>query len=170
MSPELGVLRQIGMRTLAFTAASVCLVTSAVAGPATAADASADRASSADGRSSMAVTTLMAHLTGEKEVAPGDAGGMGLVTVRLRPVLGKVCARVTYQRIGNPDAAHIHRGRRGVDGPVRVDLSGSVNGGPNCTKAPRPLIRRIVLHPRQYYFNIHTPAFPAGAVRGQLHR
>jgi hypothetical protein len=169
MSPQLGDLRQNGLRALTFTAASVCLVTSAVAGPATAADSSSDHASTA-GQSSMAVKTLTAHLTGEKEVAPGDGNGMGMVTVRLRPVLGKVCARVTYQRIGNPDAAHIHRGRRGVDGPVRVDLSGSVTGGPNCTKAPRPLIRRILLHPRRYYFNIHTPAFPAGAVRGQLHR
>jgi hypothetical protein len=169
MSPQLGAVRTIAVRTLSFTAASVCLVTSAVAGPATAAGTTADHASAA-GPSSMAVKTLTAHLTGEKEVAPGDADGMGMATVRLRPVLGKVCARVTYQRIGNPDAAHIHRGRRGVDGPVRVDLSGSVTGGPNCTKAPRPLIRRILMHPRRYYVNIHTPAFPAGAVRGQLHR
>jgi hypothetical protein len=32
------------------------------------------------------------------------------------------------------------------------------------------LIHRIKTHPANWYFQIHTKAFPAGAMRGQLHR
>lgn len=78
---------------------------------------------------------------------------------------------MTYRRIDAPIQAHIHRGRAGVDGDVVVDLSGSVVDGTDCaTEVPRRLVRRIIEHPRRYYFNVHTEAYPAGAIRGQLHR
>jgi len=52
-----------------------------------------------------------------------------------------------------------------------VDLTGSVTGGANCaTGVSRPLIRRILEHPRRYYFNVHNDAYPAGAIQGTLHR
>jgi hypothetical protein len=85
-------------------------------------------------------------------------------------VVGKVCARATWHRIGTPMMAHIHRGRSGVSGNVVVDLTGSVTGGRHCaTGVSRLLIRHIISHPRRFYFNIHTRAYPAGAIRGQLH-
>lgn len=88
--------------------------------------------------------------------------------VRLRPGAAKVCANASWDRISNPIAAHIHRGRSGTAGDVVVDLSGSVNGGRSCTGADRQLIRRISDHPRRFYFNIHNRPFPEGAIRGQL--
>lgn len=98
----------------------------------------------------------------------GDPDGSGTARFRLYPARGKVCARVTWERIGTPDAAHIHRRS---DGMVKVDLTGSVTGGKNCTTGVRKrLIRRILDHPRRFYFNVHNAAYPAGAIQGVLRR
>ena len=113
---------------------------------------------------------LFAILKGEKEVpGPGDPNGAGAAIVTLYPNAHKVCARISWDRIGSPLAAHIHEGTADVAGPVVVDLTGSVTGGPNCaTGVARALIRDIKAHPRRYYVNVHNEAYPAGAIRGQL--
>lgn len=98
----------------------------------------------------------------------GDPNGSGTARFRLYPARGKVCAQVTWERIGAPNAAHIHRRS---DGLVKVDLTGSVTGGKNCTTGvPERLVRRLLDHPRRFYFNVHNEAYPAGAVQGVLHR
>lgn len=98
----------------------------------------------------------------------GDPDGAGTARFRLYPAGGKVCARVTWTRIGSPAAAHIHRAS---DGVVKVDLTGSVTGGKNCaTGVPKRLVRRILDRPGRYYFNVHNAAYPAGAIQGTLRR
>lgn len=98
----------------------------------------------------------------------GDPDGTGSARFRLYPARGKVCARVTWDRIDTPTAAHIHRKS---DGMVKIDLSGSVTGGDNCaTGVPKRLVRRILDHPRRYYFNVHNDTYPAGAIQGTLRR
>jgi len=98
----------------------------------------------------------------------GDPDGAGTARFRLFPARGKVCARVSWRRIGTPDAAHIHLR---ADGSIKVDLTGSVTGGKNCTTGvPKRLVRRIVNQPRRYYFNVHNAAYPAGAIQGVLRR
>jgi hypothetical protein len=150
--------RWVTMCAVALTA--VACVGAGLAAPADADDVAVGRGA----------TRLAAHLTGaQEEPGPGDPNGTGNVVIRLRPGAGKVCARATWSRIATPDAAHIHKGRRGVAGDVVVDLTGSVTGGRHCATAPPRLIRRIADHPRAYYFNIHNPRYPAGAIRGQLH-
>lgn len=98
----------------------------------------------------------------------GDPDGTGSARFRLYPAGGKVCARVTWDRIGAPNAAHIHRAS---DGVVKVDLTGSVTGGRNCTTGvPKRLVRRILDSPRRFYFNVHNADYPAGAIQGTLRR
>jgi hypothetical protein len=100
--------------------------------------------------------------------ADGDPNGTGHAVIRLYPGAGKVCARVTYAKIGTPNAAHIHRRSTGA---IVVDLTGSVTDAPNCNRQVRKaLVRRILEHPRRYYFNVHNNAYPAGAIQGVLHR
>jgi CHRD domain len=160
----LRALRSAGSRAMALGASAV--VVAALASPVSA-SASAVRPHD---HQRVAVHILTAHLNGQNEVPTADPNGTGNVVVRLRPALGKVCAHATWHRIGKPIMAHIHRGRAGVSGNVLVDLTGSVTGGSNCvTGVSKALIRHILDHPRRFYYNIHTNAYPAGAIRGQLH-
>lgn len=98
----------------------------------------------------------------------GDADGSGEARVTLNKARHRVCADAEWRGIGAPDAAHIHRRS---DGGVVVDLSGSVTGGSKCaTGVSGALIDRMEARPGRYYFNVHTAAYPAGAIEGRLHR
>lgn len=164
-------LGRAGVRALA-TAFGACLVAGTLANPAAAVHVAASSSAARPPAQQLVVgQRLVAHLDGAAEVPNGDPNGTGRVVVRLRPATHTVCARARWHRIGTPTMAHIHRGRAGVSGDVKIDLSGSVTGGAHCARGVhRALILRILAHPRRYYFNIHTRAYPAGAIRGQLHR
>jgi hypothetical protein len=123
-----------------------------------------------------AATRLTANLTGAKEVpGPGDPNGSGTAMIRLNAAERRVCFNIDVQRIGAPRAGHIHAGRAGVDGPIRLELFDTPGGTSpmidGCKRrVKRKLIRRIKEHPRRFYVNIHTAQYPDGAIRGQLHR
>ena len=78
------------------------------------------------------------------------------------------------RQIDDVVAAHIHRGGPGVDGGIAVDLITAPESGTRftgCTEdVSKRLIRQILRRPRRFYVNVHTAAFPGGAVRGQLRR
>jgi hypothetical protein len=129
------------------------------------------------GNASAAPTRLRAHLDGSNEVpGPGDANGTGMAGVRVDPGAGSVCFTLGWSRIRSPFAAHIHRGRAGVAGPVVVELFAQASPLPatidkvhGCVEdVPRALARRIVRRPAAFYVNVHNVPFPDGAIRGQL--
>lgn len=113
-------------------------------------------------------------LTGAAEVpGPGDPDGSGTATVWLNPGEEQVCWEIQVSDITLPAiAAHIHEAPVGVAGPVVVPLfppapdeSGFSSG---CISADRAEIKEIIQHPEEYYVNVHTTDYPAGALRGQL--
>ena len=111
-------------------------------------------------------------LTGAAEVpGPGDPDGSGTASLTLNIGQGEVCFDLTASNIALPAiAAHIHVGNASTAGPVVVgltppDATGSSSG---CVSADPALLKNIVQNPEQYYVNVHTTEFPAGAVRGQL--
>jgi CHRD domain len=116
------------------------------------------------------VVTLEANLTGEQEVpGPGDRNGTG--DAQLIVTRSKLCYVLSVDNIRRPQAAHVHEGRRGVAGPIVVELEPprfGLSGG--CERIGRALSRDIRNNPAQYYVNVHNRLFPDGAVRGQLHR
>ena len=118
---------------------------------------------------------LRATLSGDKEVGTeGDPDGSGTARIRLRPASRQVCWTLTWQDISQPQAAHIHKGRRTESGDVVVNLFVEPQEGTEASGCEddvrRRLIRRIKNNPGRFYVNIHTEDFPAGAIRGQLHR
>lgn len=117
-----------------------------------------------------------ARLTGEKEVpGPGDPNGAGRATIKLYPKRGRVCYRLSWHRIGDPLAAHIHEGRRDEAGDIVVELFATTDALPfsavkGCVGGvPRGEIRDIKEHPGRYYVNVHNAKYQDGAIRGQLH-
>jgi hypothetical protein len=115
---------------------------------------------------------LSATLTGTAEApGPGDTDGSGTALVVINPGQGELCFMISVSGITLPaSAAHIHEAPVGVPGPVVVPLAppGADGTVRDCVDVDRDELLEIMLEPEEYYVNVHTTDFPAGAVRGQL--
>ena len=106
-------------------------------------------------------------LTGAKEApTTGDANGSGEFSWSLDGT--RLCYLLSAKKIGTAAAAHIHRGAVGVAGPVRVELAAPNRASAGCTTISSALATALRDHPRRFYVNVHTAAFPNGAIRAQL--
>lgn len=134
-----------------------------------------------------AQTPLVARMDGPSDLTTsgtitptGDADGAGSAAFTFDIVNpadavagAQVCFDLAYSNLtGTPTAAHIHRGAAGVGGPVVVIPPTLPNltatGGTGCVDIAPALATEIVTTPANFYINIHTSDFPAGAIRGQL--
>jgi hypothetical protein len=110
--------------------------------------------------------SLHATLTGKAETPKGDPDGSGTAEVK---ITGKqVCWEIHAAKIGTLMAAHIHKGKPGVAGPVVVPF-GATFKAKGCTTASTALAAAILKSPSAYYVNVHNAKYPGGALRGQLH-
>jgi hypothetical protein len=120
---------------------------------------------------------LFAVLTGRKEVdaegnrGVGDPDGRGTFTAIVDG--DQLCFGITVKNLDAPVAAHIHKGRPNQAGGIVVPLtpaptSGDPGASSGCVTVDAALAHAILKNPHKYYTNVHTTAFPAGAVRGQL--
>ena len=135
-------------------------------------------------------TVLKAGLNGDKEVSPtgekgvGDPNGRGKATVKINVDRRRACFSLSWDRIDAPSMAHIHEGDADTAGPIVIplfmtgdeglpgdqDLPDTLDSAGGCvTEVEKALLRNIKNNPREFYVNIHNDAFPAGAIRGQLH-
>ncbi len=112
-------------------------------------------------------------LSGGNEVAaPGDPDGSAKSLVEIEG--NRVTFAFTWKRMAAPTMGHIHVGAAGVNGGVKVNLFGSAlpqtaTGTAGVVAVnDAALVAAIKAHPRDFYLNLHTAEFPAGAVRGQL--
>jgi len=117
---------------------------------------------------------LEATLLGANEVgAAGDPDGSGTADVTVNRGLGEICWEITVTGLDPVVLGHIHEAPAGTNGGVVVDFSltqadfvdGTANG---CVAVDRELAKEIAKDSDGYYVNVHTTAFPAGALRGQL--
>jgi hypothetical protein len=128
------------------------------------------------------------ELTGEAEVpGPGDDDGFGTAKLRVHDDEERVCFRLRWKNLDPVIAAHIHVGAEDEAGPIVVTLLMAGETGlvtlPStwtrlraCTEEFSPpegvsvadLLADIKDNPENYYVNVHTTTFPAGAIRGQL--
>jgi len=112
---------------------------------------------------------VSAKLKGSNETpVKGDLNGTGFVVVTFDANKGTACWKFKgVKGVAAPNAAHIHKGRKGTSGPVTIAF-GATYKASGCAKAPKSTIEKIETNPNRYYVNIHNAKYPAGALRGQL--
>lgn len=102
-------------------------------------------------------------------VAPNTVGS-GSFIARSNPGQGRICWKLTVADLTDVTAAHIHLVS---DNSIVVPLTlpdpfeGTATG---CADAPRALVKAILMHPQNYYVNVHTTTYPTGAIAGTLHK
>jgi hypothetical protein len=116
-----------------------------------------------------AVWTIEGFATGAEENPPVNSPGRAFVRFTFNDVTNVLTYAVTQSGFSADQvtAAHLHRGARGVNGPVihNISLTGFVqaSGSFNFSAADVADLRA-----GNYYFNIHSTANPGGYARMQL--
>jgi hypothetical protein len=110
-----------------------------------------------------------AHPTG----GAGDPDGTGTAHVVVNVGQQRVCWDITVTNLGTVTRGHIHHAPALQNGAIVIPFfeAGNVNlqsCTPESQLIDRRLLMDIIQHPQDYYVNVHTADFPAGAVRGQL--
>ena len=143
-------------------------------------------------------TLLNAELDGRQQVNTsgnnamvGDPRGRGEVYVfGIDANRDTLCYNLQAKRIAELElaplagvrTAHIHAGKRGLNGPVVANLAWPQDGqSADCLDGinqrarfaadvpdVRALIADILANPENYYVNVHNSPYPGGAIRGQL--
>jgi len=123
--------------------------------------------------------TFTVALSGQEEVSAakptggaGDLDATGSVTLTINPGSKQVCYDFdNVTGLSTITMAHIHEAPRLRNGPPVVTLFTGTGGDlEDCATATSQQLAQIIAKPAQYYVNVHTTDFPAGAIRGQLSR
>jgi hypothetical protein len=107
---------------------------------------------------------LVASLDGSQQVTgQGDPDGFGSAFFSIDDVALTIDWNIVVGNISLWSVAHIHSGPVGVPGPVIINFPQLVGTG----LADSDLVS-VLANPSAFYVDVHNPAFPAGAIRGQL--
>jgi hypothetical protein len=119
-----------------------------------------------------------ARLVGKNEVpvagkpAVGDPDGSATGLIRLQG--NRVTFAFDWKGITAPTLGHIHQGKAGVNGDVKVPLFASAmpataSAAAGAVTVPdQATADAIRKDPAGFYLNLHTKEFPGGALRAQL--
>jgi hypothetical protein len=102
---------------------------------------------------------------------PTNTVGGGTFVARSNSGQGRICWSLTVTGLSDVTAAHIHY----LNGPLATQIAvplalptpftGSATG---CATALRALVKQILVHPENFYVNVHTTTYPGGAISGTL--
>jgi hypothetical protein len=120
---------------------------------------------------------LAATLSGHNEVpvdggpATADPDGRGHIVLRVRA--DQICFAFDWHKIDAPTMGHVHSGAVATNGAVQLGLftgtlPDSLEAATGCVAADAGTVADLVAHPGKHYVNLHTAAYPGGAIRGQL--
>ena len=108
-------------------------------------------------------------LSGDSQVPPVGTPATGMLAAEFDTDAMTLRWTITYQDLSEPPtAAHFHGpAPLGVNAGVAIGIEGDLTS---------PIVGETVLSAAEandllgglYYLNIHTPAFPAGEIRGQV--
>jgi hypothetical protein len=108
-----------------------------------------------------------ATLTGSEETPPNNSPGKGVGVLVFHPGDKTFTATVVTSGVAET-VAHIHDAPPGVPGPIIFPLAkepGSVQWKATGTMTPD---QEAKLRAGGLYFNVHSPSFPDGEIRGQI--
>jgi hypothetical protein len=114
---------------------------------------------------------LKLAMNGRQVVGGGDSDGAGAGRMVLYPSQGRVCYSFTAKRIYYAWSVQLHRGTRGSDGPVVLELKwpGWDGRWSGCESGvSSSLIAELAENPSAFYVDVHTCEHWFGAIRGQL--
>jgi hypothetical protein len=124
-----------------------------------------------------------ATLSGQQEVPPAQTNATGYLKLTLSKDV--LTFELSVNGVMNFTGAHIHRGKRGENGPPIAGLTGGPEGGGEVngilaegTITEESLLGELrgmkiadlvrLIKSGETYVNIHTWTFPDGEIRGQL--
>ena len=110
--------------------------------------------------------TFKATLAGTQEVPTNASTATGDATLTFNTTTKIFTVTVTHT-IASPTNGHIHKGAVGVSGGVIFPFASFISPI-SYTSAALDATQEADLNAGLYYVNIHTAAFPAGEIRGQL--
>jgi hypothetical protein len=126
----------------------------------------------------LGTTGLSATLGANQENPPTTHTATGTATVSNYDIVTHtfdITVTVTGLLPADVTGFHIHRGAVGVNGPIIVDFTGVAPLVPagtgftfTATGLTLPSVNEAALLGGGTYVNVHTAAFPGGAIRGQL--
>ena len=109
-------------------------------------------------------------LNNGQETTGADTGASGFFSYTIED--DQFCYTLTARNLSAPAvAAHIHVAPRTVAGPIVIPLTvgeGTDWTVEDCATVDPAILEGVEENPRDYYVNVHTPAFPGGEIRGQL--
>lgn len=116
-------------------------------------------------------------LSGDQEVPPVHTAAWGTVRARLRGGTD-LAVRFSFAGLGSPVnesiGIHVHRGAKGVNGPILFALTAETRlfargtAGRGRSRLHLSDEQAAAARAGELYVNVHTNAFPAGELRGQL--
>ena len=111
-------------------------------------------------------------LVGQQEVpGPGNPTATGTAKITADATTNTICGDITVSGAGTVTMVHLHKGARGASGPPVLTLDTPSNGvSSKCYSVEKALAASLIADPANFYVNIHTAAYPGGALRGQLGR
>jgi hypothetical protein len=127
-----------------------------------------------------ALIPLQATLTGTQETPPNDSPGLGSAAFILDDLGARtLVSAVTFSGLSSPTllddantSAHIHLGLPGAAGPILHPFPTAPIGVTSGSFAdiwfPLTAANIADLEAGNTYIDIHTTAFPAGEIRGQI--
>lgn len=114
-------------------------------------------------------SVLVTRLSGAAELpGPGDEDGRGVAVLVVDADRGTIRYLLRARGIDPAAAAHIHEIAADGVGPIVQDLQAPTDGSSRGLAVNAAVAEGLLANPGDYYVNVHNPAFPAGAIRGDL--
>jgi hypothetical protein len=115
--------------------------------------------------------TLVAYMFGANErPGPGDPDGVGRAVITINDAANTICVATQFANLDPVTGYHIHVAPPESPGPIVIPFSAPTSQNDYQCKVVEneALLDNIAANPQQYYINLHTTAYPGGAIRGQL--